>query len=163
MFAADQLKAAETLLASCRKAGLRIATAESCTGGLVAGLLTSIAGSSDVVERGFVVYSNKAKQELLGVSAAVIKAKGAVSEEVARALAEGAIGHSDADLAVAVTGIAGPGGGGPDKPVGLVHIAAARKGRATRHERHVFAGDRAAVRAQSVDAALELLSRLAAG
>ena len=163
MFAADQLEAAEALLASCRKAGLRIATAESCTGGLVAGLLTSIAGSSDVVERGFVVYSNEAKEELLGVPGAVIKAKGAVSEEVARALAEGAIGHSDADLAVAVTGVAGPGGGSPEKPVGLVHIAAARKGRPTVHRRHQFKGDRAAVRAQSVDAALELLSRLASG
>jgi nicotinamide-nucleotide amidase len=159
VFTADQLKAAEALLDSCRKAGLKLATAESCTGGLVAGLLTSIAGSSDVIERGFVVYSNKAKEELLDVPAAVIKAKGAVSEEAARALAEGALGRSDADLAVAITGVAGPGGGSREKPVGLVHIAAARKGRPTAHQRHLFKGDRAAVRSQSVDAALALISR----
>src|SRR3984957_20914030 len=126
MFAAALLAQAEKLLADARAKGLKIATAESCTGGLIAGLLTEIPGSSDVVERGFVTYSNAAKEDLLDVPPDLIRQYGAVSEPVARAMAEGALKHSLAHLAVAVTGIAGPGGGTAEKPVGLVYIAAAR-------------------------------------
>jgi nicotinamide-nucleotide amidase len=150
--------AASELLDAFRRAGLKLATAESCTGGMIAARLTDIAGSSDVVERGFVTYSNEAKNELLGVPMDLIARVGAVSEEVARAMAEGAVARSRADVAVAVTGIAGPGGATPTKPVGLVHLACARRGGATLHERHVFPGDRAAVRAASVDAAFVLLA-----
>lgn len=159
MFTDDQLAQVEAVLEACRKAGLRLAVAESCTGGLVAGLLTAVAGSSDVVERGFVVYTNEAKQELLGVPAALLETVGAVSEEVARAMAEGALKQSNAQISVAVTGIAGPGGGTEEKPVGLVHIAAARDGAETLLESHVFDGGRDAVRMQSVAAALALVRR----
>ncbi|HEY7609375.1 MAG TPA: CinA family protein [Alphaproteobacteria bacterium] len=152
---------AKTVLGRHRRAGTKLATAESCTGGAIAAALTEIAGSSEVFERGFVVYSNEAKTELLGVSAALIAKHGAVSHEVAAAMVEGALAHSRADLAVSVTGIAGPGGGTPTKPVGLVYIGCGRRGAAPAVERHVFAGDRAAVRAASVKRALELL--LAAG
>ncbi|MGE0733285.1 MAG: CinA family protein [Alphaproteobacteria bacterium] len=145
------------MLERCRAQKLRVATAESCTGGMVATALTGIAGSSDVFERGFVTYSNDAKAESLGVPRDILRAHGAVSEPVARAMAEGAIAHSYAEIAVAITGIAGPGGGGPGKPVGLVHFASTRKGGTTRAEHHVFAGDRAAVRAQSAELALRLL------
>jgi nicotinamide-nucleotide amidase len=148
---------AATLLERYRRAGLRIVTAESCTGGLVAGRLTDIAGSSDVVERGFVTYSNEAKIELLGVPAALITHYGAVSAQVARAMAEGALAHARADVAIAITGIAGPGGATPGKPVGLVYLALARKGSETRVERQHFAGDRQAVRTDAVDCAIELL------
>lgn len=147
------------LLALCRRSGRRVAAAESCTGGMIAARITDVAGSSDVFERGFVTYSNEAKTEMLGVPAMLIGRVGAVSEEVARAMAEGAIARSRADFAVAVTGIAGPGGGTVSKPVGLVHIACARRESWTVHERHVFAGDRAAVRAATVEAALALLLR----
>ena len=134
MFSAALLNGAEKLLAEARRKNLKIATAESCTGGLIAGLLTEIAGSSDVFERGFVTYSNTAKEEMLGVPRDLIAAHGAVSAEVARAMAQGALSHSRADLAVAVTGIAGPGGGTAEKPVGLVHIAAARDGKIIQRE-----------------------------
>ena len=150
---------AEEVLTAARQAGLKLATAESCTGGLVAGALTDIAGSSDVVERGFVTYSNQAKCDLLGVPVELLIAHGAVSEPVARAMAEGAVAHSGADVAVAVTGIAGPGGGSATKPVGLVHLACARKGGDTLHERRIFTGDRAAVRMAAVRAALKLVQR----
>src|SRR5437763_8319091 len=129
MFDPNLLQLATNVLDKARDEKLRIAAAESCTGGLVASLLTEIAGASDVFERGFVVYSNEAKSDLLGVPGETIKIEGAVSESVARAMAEGAIKHSNAQVAVAVTGIAGPGGGTAEKPVGLVHIAAAREGR----------------------------------
>ncbi|WP_407928121.1 CinA family protein [Arenibaculum pallidiluteum] len=152
---------AEALLARFRAAGLRIATAESCTGGLIAGCLTEIAGSSDVVERGFVTYSNEAKAELLGIDPSLIARLGAVSAEVARAMVEGALGRSRADAAVAVTGIAGPGGGSAAKPVGLVHFAAARRGRDPVLERHVFQGDRGEVRLATVARALAMLDALA--
>lgn len=148
---------AEAVLAHHRRAGEKLATAESCTGGAIAAALTDIAGSSDVFERGFVVYSNEAKSELLGVPAALIARHGAVSEEVAAAMAEGALAHSRADAVVSVTGIAGPGGGTPAKPVGLVYIGCARRGGRPAVERHVFAGDRAAVRRATVKRALELL------
>ena len=161
MFSLAQTDAAAALLESLRGAGLRVATAESCTGGLIAGLLTEIPGSSNVVERGFVVYSNEAKTELLGVPAAMIVARGAVSAEVARAMAEGALAASRADITVAVTGVAGPGGGSAEKPVGLVHIAAARKGHATRHVECRFgARGRAEVRSATVDAALHLIEEM---
>lgn len=140
---------------------LRLATAESCTGGLIAACLTEIPGSSDVLERGFVTYSDRAKTELLGVPQTLIKDKGAVSEEVARIMAEGALARAGVDLSVAVTGVAGPGGGTEAKPVGLVHIAASRKGRETIHEAHRFGAiGRREIRMRSVEAALKLLQRL---
>lgn len=150
---------AAKLLDACRAAGVKVATAESCTGGLIAAALTAVAGSSDVVERGFVTYSNEAKTEQLGVAVALIARDGAVSETVARAMAEGALAHARADLAVSVTGIAGPGGATPGKPVGLVHLACARRGRETLHERRVFDGDRASVREQSAALAFAMLRR----
>ncbi len=151
---------AEALLEACRKAGVSVATAESCTGGLIAATLTEIAGSSDVLDRGFVTYSNAAKHDLLGVPEALLDAHGAFSEPVARAMADGALARSTADIAVSVTGVAGPGGGSADKPVGLVHLAAARRGGETRHVRYVFAGDRAAIRHQSVAVAFDLIEGL---
>lgn len=158
MFPPPLLVEAERLLAAFRTRGRRIATAESCTGGLIAGLLTEIAGSSDVFERGFVTYSNDAKQECLGVPEGLIAAHGAVSEPVARAMAEGALAGSRADIAVSVTGVTGPGGGTAAKPVGLVHLAAARSGGATLHKEYRF-GDigREGVRIKAVEAALVLL------
>ncbi len=147
----------ETVLSTCRAARLKLATAESCTGGMVAAALTDIAGSSDVMERGFVTYSNEAKTELLGVPAEMIAAHGAVSAQVATAMVQGAIARAPVDLAVAITGIAGPGGATKGKPVGLVYFGIARKGGAARVERHTFQGDRAAVRAAATERALELL------
>jgi nicotinamide-nucleotide amidase len=158
MIDADILRQAEGVLAACRAAGLRIATAESCTGGLIAAALTAIAGSSDVVDRGFVTYSNAAKTEMLGVPADLIDAEGAVSEPVARRMAEGALAHSAADVSVSVTGIAGPGGGSAAKPVGLVWFGLARRGTATLTLRQVFPGDRAEVRRAAVAQALALLA-----
>jgi nicotinamide-nucleotide amidase len=149
--------AAKRLLALCRARGLMIATAESCTGGLVAGALTEIPGSSDVVERGFVTYSNQSKIDLLQVPADAIEKHGAVSPHVARAMVEGALALSRADVAVSVTGIAGPGGATPAKPVGLVYLACQRRGREPLIERHQFHGDRRAVRIASLEAAFELL------
>lgn len=161
MFPAPLLSLAQLVLADARAAKLRIATAESCTGGLIAALLTEIAGSSDVLDRGFVVYSNRAKSDLLGVPGDLIADMGAVSEAVARAMAEGAVENSNAHIAIAVTGIAGPGGGTAMKPVGLVHIAAARERRSILHEAHRF-GDigRGEVRMKAVEAALLLLQRM---
>ncbi len=151
---------AEGLLEAYRRAGLKIATAESCTGGLIAGCLTEIPGASDVVERGFLTYSNEAKHDLLGVPRVLIRAHGAVSAEVAEAMAAGALERSAADAAVSATGIAGPGGATADKPVGLVYLGAARRGLAPVHQRHIFAGDRGAVRLAAVEAALDLLRRV---
>jgi nicotinamide-nucleotide amidase len=161
MFPSQLLRLAEVVLADAREQKLRIATAESCTGGLIGGLLTEIAGSSDVFERGFIVYSNRAKQDMLGVPGDLIADAGAVSEAVARAMAEGAVENSNAHLAVAVTGVAGPGGGTKLKPIGLVHIAAYRENRSIRHEAHRF-GDigRSEIRLKSVEAALEMLQKL---
>jgi len=161
MFSQDLRACAETLLAAARAKDLKIATAESCTGGLIAGLLTEIPGSSDVLDRGFVTYSNQAKEEMLGVPGAMLRQHGAVSEIVARAMAEGAIRNSTAQLSIAVTGIAGPGGGNDEKPVGLVHIAAARAGEATLHRECRF-GDigRSEIRLATVVAALEFLQSL---
>ena len=151
------LDLAGAVLDRCRRDGLTLTTAESCTGGLIAACLTEIAGSSAVVDRGFVTYSNRAKTELLGVPDDLLREHGAVSEPVARAMAEGALARSGTSAGIAVTGVAGPGGGTTEKPIGLVHIALAREGAATAHARHVFAGDRTAVRVASVEAALRLV------
>ena len=147
------------VLDRCRALGLHVATAESCTGGMVAAALTDIAGSSDVLDRGWVTYSNQAKTDELGVPKDLLDRFGAVSEPVARAMAEGALVASGADLAVSITGIAGPGGGSAEKPVGLVHFATARQGMPTRTARHVFSGDRAQVRLSAARTALEMLEQ----
>jgi nicotinamide-nucleotide amidase len=145
---------------SLRRGGLHVATAESCTGGLIAGALTDVAGSSGWFDRGFVTYSNAAKTEMLGVHAQTLAAHGAVSEATAAEMAAGALARSGADLAVAVTGIAGPDGGTPAKPVGTVCFAWARRAGAIDTATQHFAGDRAAVRAATVRAALQgLLDR----
>jgi len=150
------LSSAIAVLDAFRAAGKMAVTAESCTGGMIAAALTDIAGSSAVVERGFVTYSNAAKAELLGVDPAAIEAKGAVSSEVAEAMARGALEHSHADVAVSVTGVAGPDGGSAEKPVGLVWFGLSAGGTTTT-EKEVFKGDRAAVRRQAVEKALGLL------
>ena len=155
---------AAALLEACRERGILLATAESCTGGLLAATLTAIPGSSDVVDRAFVTYSNAAKSEMLGVPVWLIERHGAVSEDVARAMVGGALTHSPATLAVAITGIAGPGGGTTDKPVGLVHLAAARRDEPVSHER-LLLGDigRNEIRRESVARALALLASLLRG
>ena len=155
--------AAARVLDACRTHGLKVATAESCTGGLVAGALTEIPGSSDVLDRGFVTYSNAAKQAMLGVPASILERHGAVSRETADAMAAGALMMSNADLAVAITGIAGPGGGSAEKPVGLVHFAAAaRDGRRVHREKRYGDVGRSMVRREAVAEALALLEMLAA-
>jgi nicotinamide-nucleotide amidase len=161
MFPDRVLVLANALVAEARAKRLKIATAESCTGGLIAGALTEIPGASEVVDRGFVVYSNAAKTKLLSVRAAVIMRHGAVSEEVARAMAEGALKNSAADIAVSCTGIAGPTGGSAQKPIGLVHLAAARTGETTLAEECRF-GDigRGEIRMRSVEAGLKLLFQM---
>ncbi len=157
---AELIESAREVLDACRAKGWTVATAESCTGGMVAAALTEIAGSSDVVDRGFVTYSNGAKFELLGVPMVLFETFGAVSEEVARAMAEGARRNAGVDLACGITGVAGPGGGSAEKPVGLVHIAVASADR-TLHGRHVFPGDRHAVRLAAALEALAMLRALA--
>lgn len=158
MFPENLIADAEQLLGAMRGRNLRLCAAESCTGGLIAGLFTSIAGSSDVFERGFVTYSNEAKIETLGVSQDLLQGHGAVSEAVAAAMAEGALVHSHAQIALSVTGIAGPGGGSEEKPVGLVFIGCAGASLRTRVSRFTF-GDRGRqeVRLASVSEALILL------
>jgi nicotinamide-nucleotide amidase len=159
----DELRnAATAVLDACRARGLKLATAESCTGGLVAAALTDIAGSSDVVDRGFVTYSDQAKQEMLGVPAETLRDHGAVSRQTAEAMACGAIAHSSAGISVAITGVAGPGGGSADKQVGLVHFAAASRGGMLTH-REMRYGDigRAEVRRRSVLQALTMLRSIA--
>jgi nicotinamide-nucleotide amidase len=164
MFSAPQLEEARRLLDAYRARALTIVTAESCTGGLIAALFTEIPGSSDVLERAFVTYSNAAKSECLGVPAELLAREGAVSAAVTRAMAEGALRHSPARVAIAVTGVAGPAGGSAAKPVGLVHLAVARAGGATQHQECRF-GDvgRACVRSKSVDVAVSLLFRAIEG
>ncbi|HLA20189.1 MAG TPA: CinA family protein [Pseudolabrys sp.] len=159
----DELRAKATkILDACRRRKLKLALAESCTGGLIGAALTEIPGSSDVVDRGYVTYSNEAKAAMLGVPTETLRQFGAVSAETVRAMAEGALAKSGADVTVAVTGIAGPGGGSGDKPVGLVHFAAAHAGR-TLHKEIRF-GDlgRGEIRRRSVLAAIELLNELIA-
>jgi nicotinamide-nucleotide amidase len=155
--------AARQALDLCRGAGLTLATAESCTGGLVAATLTDIAGASDVVERGFVTYSNQAKTELLGVPASLILVHGAVSAEVAEAMARGTLAHAPVSLAISVTGIAGPGGATPTKPVGLVYFGIARRGGICRSERSLFPGDRSAIRLAATAHALALIAKAVTG
>lgn len=163
LFPDDLLSLAHEVIGICQKQNLRLAAAESCTGGLVMACLTAIPGASDVVERGFVAYVNQAKIEMLGVSAELLAAHGAVSEEVAIAMAKGALSHSTANISVAVTGVAGPGGGSPNKPVGLVFLAAARQGGIAICQRHDFKGDRHQIRRQTVQAALEMLKDISSG
>ena len=162
MFGEVLLAQARELLDHARAQGLRIVTAESCTGGLIAALLTEIPGSSDVVERGFVTYSNEAKEDLLGVPGNLIRQYGAVSEPVARAMAEGALKHSLAHIAVAVTGIAGPGGGTAEKPVGLVYVAAYRQDRTALKELRLGDIGRSEIRSRTVAEAIALLQNLLA-
>ncbi len=152
---------AEKLLKICEGKGLKIATVESCTGGLLAGLLTAVPGSSAVVERGYVTYSNEAKSEEVGVDPALIETHGAVSREVAEAMAMGALDHAPVDLTASITGVAGPGGGTAEKPVGLVYVGAALRGIGAEVRENRFGGDRDAIRADSVRVALEMLLTLA--
>lgn len=152
------LKAREVLDA-CRDGGLMLATVESCTGGLIAAILTEVPGSSAVVERGFVTYSNRAKTDLVGVPADLLRQHGAVSEQVARAMAEGALERSPVDIAVSVTGIAGPDGGSVEKPVGLVHLACARREFPTTHRRVLYGStlDREDIRMRAVKTAFAMI------
>ncbi|MFN3169337.1 MAG: CinA family protein [Hyphomicrobiales bacterium] len=157
----DLIDQATALLSKLEAAGLMVATAESCTGGLIAATLTEIAGSSTVVDRGFVTYSNEAKTDMLGVPADLIKAYGAVSEPVAKSMAEGALARSQANITISVTGVAGPGGGSTDKPVGTVHFGCAREGRQTVHSQMLFENtDRAHVRIASVAHAFKLIEAM---
>jgi nicotinamide-nucleotide amidase len=158
----DIIASATETIAACKAADLMVATVESCTGGLVAGALTAVSGSSDVLDRGFVTYSNDAKNELVGVPMQLIEAYGAVSTEVARAMAQGGVERSNAQIAVAITGIAGPGGGTETKPVGLVHFGCFREGAEVALYHEVYQGDRDAVRAASILQALTMI-RQAAG
>ena len=158
MIDAETLSQAARVLDRLRRAGLRLATAESCTGGLVAAALTHHPGSSDSVLGGFVTYSDEMKHAALGVATALLEQVGAVSAEVAAAMAEGALARSGADLAVSVTGIAGPGGATAGKPVGLVWFGIAVRGRSTATLHRIFSGDRASVRSQAVGQALSMLA-----
>lgn len=158
MFPIDIQTLARLLIDEAREKRLRVVTAESCTGGLVAGAICSIAGASDVFERGFVTYTNRAKQEVLGVPGDLLADHGAVSEPVARFMAEGALEASNAHVAVAITGVAGPGGGTRMKPVGTVHFACARANQAIRHQVEAFEHpDREGVQLASVAVALQML------
>ena len=162
MFSSDLIAAAAALVVDFSAKGLKLATAESCTGGLIAGLLTEVPGSSVVVERGFVTYSNEAKAQMLGIDPVLIKQHGAVSEAVARAMAAGALSRAPVNVAVAVTGVAGPGGGSIEKPVGLVHFAAGSRDGVMIH-REIRFGDigRSTVRLATIREALPLLRQAA--
>ncbi len=159
MFAADLLERTEALISHCRARKLMLVTAKSCTGGLVASLLTSIAGSSDVFERGFVTYSNRTKEDCLGLDATILATFGAVSAETARAMAEGALAHAQAQIALSVTGIAGPGGGSAAKPIGLVYFGCGSRGAITILERQFGDIGRTKVRLEAVAVALDLLCK----
>ena len=159
MIDTDVFERAKALLQTCRKAGVTVATVESCTGGMVAGSLTEVAGSSDVVDRGFVTYTNEAKNELVGVPMDLFDKVGAVSEEVARAMAAGGLAHSNATIVIGITGVAGP-GQSENKPAGLVHICAARKDGDVLHKRCMFGGDRATVRKDAVLKAFDMIAAL---
>ena len=158
MFSLEIQTLARLVIDDARERSLRIVTAESCTGGLVAGALCAVAGASDVFERGFVAYTNRAKQELLGVSGDLIADLGAVSEPIARMMAEGALENSHAHVSVAITGVAGPGGGTPMKPVGTVHFATARANQSVHHTMEMFELDeRWEIQIAAVQTALEML------
>ena len=162
IFDRELILSAKDVLDICRENGWTIATAESCTGGLVSAVLTDVAGSSAVVDRAFVTYSNEAKAQMLGVDEDLILSDGAVSERVARAMAEGALKNSNATISVSCTGVAGPGGGTAEKPVGLVHIAAARADMPTYHERCLFEDNgRASIRTATVLAIFEIIKSMA--
>ena len=157
MFPLEINSKASSILKVCKQKGVTIITAESCTGGLIAGCLTEIPGSSSVIEGGFVTYSNQAKVSMLSVKLEQLDQYGAVSEEVARSMAEGALGSSKADIAVACTGVAGPGGATNTKPVGLVHLSCALRKHPTLHKRFNFSGERSTIRLATVKAAFELI------
>ncbi len=161
MYPDHLIMAARLILADCEERRLKIVTAESCTGGLVAGCLTEVAGSSKVLERGYVVYSNRAKEDMLGVPGDLIADAGAVSEAVVRMMAEGALAESRANVSIAITGVAGPGGGTRLKPVGLVHFAAARENRSIIHRMEMY-GDigRSEIRMAAVETAFEVLRQI---
>lgn len=161
MFDQTLLDKASTVLEAYKARGWMLATAESCTGGLISGCLTAVSGSSAVVERGFVTYTNEAKQELLGVPAVTLAQAGAVSAEVAEAMASGALDRAPVQATVAVTGVAGPSGGTAEKPVGLVYFGLVIEGQPPRHLRRQFSGDRDKIRRDSVEAALDLLHQAA--
>jgi len=158
MFPKELTELTNKLISSCRNQDIKIATAESCTGGLIAGCLTSISGSSDVFERGFNTYSNNAKVEMLDVPIDMIIARGAVSETVAIAMCEGALKNAPVQLTVSVTGIAGPAGGTHEKPIGTVYIASARDGRDTVSKRYIFDGNRDKIRVSTIKKAIEIMS-----
>ena len=157
MLNSNTLVRASEIIQLCKAANCRVSTVESCTGGLITAALTAVSGSSDVVDRGFTTYSNEAKNELVGVPMELIDAHGAVSEEVARAMAEGGLQRSNANITVSVTGIAGPGGGTETKPVGLIHFGCASKTKTTKACHKVFSGDRAAVREATVLQAFKMI------
>ena len=157
LFSAALSEKANAILAACKQQGVTLATVESCTGGLLSAILTELPGSSRMFTHGFVTYANEAKSEMVGVDAVLIEEYGAVSEPVARAMAEGALKTCSASLAISITGIAGPDGGSAEKPVGTVHFAAAMKGKPTIHQRLVFTGDRSAIRLAAVNAALDMI------
>lgn len=163
MFSPALLRKAYTLLQCYRKQHTHIATAESCTGGLLTALLTEIPGASDVIERGFITYSNQAKTELLGVEESLLLHYGAVSKETALSMATGALAASKAEVSIAITGIAGPGGATNSKPLGLVHIASHSVQGKTLHQEHIFKGNRSFIRLQAVEAAVMLLMAMCDG
>jgi nicotinamide-nucleotide amidase len=160
MFSPEILDLAQKVITTCKSQGKKIVTAESCTGGLIAGALTEIPGASAVIERGFITYSNDAKMEALGVMPDMLEEFGAVSGEVAEAMAQGALEFSQADVAVSATGVAGPDGGTLNKPIGLVFIGIATREGGNFHIRNQFKGDRNAVRLQAVQEALRLIMTL---
>ncbi len=164
MFPENLIKQADELLSICREKNIKLCTAESCTGGLIIGLLTEISGSSDVVDRGFITYSNQAKMELLNVSKDILNQYGAVSEQTVRAMTSGALSQSKADIAIAVSGIAGPTGGSTTKPVGLVHIATQHKSLQISHQEFNF-GDigRTNIRIKTIAKALEMTKEICDG
>ncbi len=157
IFHAALSQKANAILAACKQHGTKLATVESCTGGLLSAMLTELPGSSDMFTHGFITYANEAKTEMVGVDAALIQHHGAVSEAVARAMAEGALRAAGADISISITGVAGPGGGSVNKPVGTVHFACAMKGKPTIHSHKIFAGDRGEIRLSAVDHALDLI------
>lgn len=157
LFPAGLCAKANAILDACKKHSTKLATVESCTGGLLSAILTELPGSSTMFTHGFITYANEAKSEMAGVDMALIKHHGAVSEAVARAMAEGALKASSADLAIAITGIAGPKTDDTLKPVGTVHFACAMKGKPTIHQHRIFAGDRSEVRLAAVDNALDMI------
>lgn len=157
MFSNEIMDQAEKLVEALRQRKLMMATAESCTGGLLAGLITTVPGTSDVFERGFVTYTNESKMQMIGVPEAILNEQGAVSRECAEAMAKGALARSSADLAISITGIAGPTGATPAKPVGLVHFGLAGRDCLLQHRQERFPGDRTAIRLASLEVAMELL------